>query len=143
MSYLDSFFLDIAHAIRVKSGTSEKIQAINFPDKIIEIPNGKLDIDYKEIIYNTDNTITFIDKNDVEHLMKCVFDASGKLKTVKMDGIVFFVTYEGDYLVSINNTKIDLKNKIYLDTAEALIGDVTSIQEELEIASKIIGGEIK
>ena len=142
MSFLQRLLIDIADAIRIKDGTGEEIQPWSYPDRIKSIPTGKIGIPFLSITYNDDNTVTFIDRNYVERTMKCTYDKFGRLSSVNMDGIAHPVIYdENDWAVAVGDTKIDLKNKIYADALNVLIGDVTSIQQELKATSDIIGGK--
>jgi hypothetical protein len=64
--------------------------------------------EYKNVIYNSDNTISFIDKDDLEHTMKCTYE-NGKMIEIDFDGGNIELLYDGDELVGIGDTIIDLR----------------------------------
>lgn len=64
--------------------------------------------DYTNIVYNEDNTITLTDKDGVIHTMECEY-TDGKLTSVKYDGKKVELTYDGDVLVKVGKTEIDLE----------------------------------
>jgi len=77
-------------------------------------------ISYKSITYNNDDTITLIDTDDTEHTMACTYDAAGVLVGLTYDGEAVELSYEGDNLVGVGGTTIDLTN--------------TTIRHEFEIS---------
>ena len=64
---------------------------------------------YTSIVYNTDNTITLTDKDGAVHTMSCTYDGS-KLIGVTYDGKAVDLTYNGDALVKVGKTAIDVGN---------------------------------
>jgi hypothetical protein len=62
----------IAEAIRAKTGSTEKINAQDFPQKINEIKGSPTEKgNYKEIIYNENNTVTLIDHEGTAYIVLC------------------------------------------------------------------------
>jgi N-acetylneuraminic acid mutarotase len=98
----------IADAIREKSGTTELMQPADMPQAILDIVSGG-GSQYTSIVYNEDNTITLTDKDGVIHTMECEY-TDGKLTSVKYDGKVVDLTYNGDLLVKVGKTAIDMEN---------------------------------
>lgn len=96
----------IANAIREKSGTTDLIPLMDMPQAILDLSGGA---EYTSIVYNEDNTITLIDKDGVEHEVVCVYE-DDKLKSVSYDGKEVALTYDGDVLVNMGETNIDLSN---------------------------------
>lgn len=66
-------------------------------------------IEYTDITYNEDNTITLTDKDGVDHTMECEY-TEGKLTSVKYDGKVVKLTYDGDVLVKVGKSAVDMSN---------------------------------
>jgi hypothetical protein len=64
---------------------------------------------YTSIVYNEDNTITLTDTDGVVHTMECEY-ADGELTSVKYDGRKVALTYDGDVLVKVGKTEIDMSN---------------------------------
>ena len=111
--------------------------------KIAEIVSGGGGVSYTNIVYNTDNTVTLTDKDGVIHTMVCTYDDAGKLVSASYDGKGVELTYDGDLLVKVGETAIDLsvvESGVQLKLIETLVGDVTPIQQELEVASNMLGG---
>lgn len=75
--------------------------------KIAEISGGG--VSYTNIVYNTDNTVTLTDKDGVVHTMSCTYD-NGKLIGAAYDGKAVDLTYNGDALVKVGKTVIDMGN---------------------------------
>jgi N-acetylneuraminic acid mutarotase len=64
---------------------------------------------YESIVYNEDNTITLTDKNGVVHTMECEY-TDGKTTSVKYDGKAIELAYDGDVLVKVGGTVVDVNN---------------------------------
>ena len=73
---------------------------------IAEISGGG-GVQYTDITYNEDNTITLTDKDGVEHTMSCTYE-DGKLIGVTYDGKAVELTYNGEDLVEVGSTNINL-----------------------------------
>lgn len=73
------------------------------------IVGGDSGIEYTDITYNEDNTITLTDTGGVVHTMECEY-TDGKLTSVKYDGKAVALTYDGDVLVKVGKTAVDLTN---------------------------------
>lgn len=103
----------IGDAIRKKNGTTGLIPLVDMPQAILDIVGGsEVDgggVTYTNIVYNEDNTIALTDKDGVEHTMECEY-TDGKLTSVKYDGKKVDLTYEGDALVKVGKTAIDVAN---------------------------------
>lgn len=102
----------IADAIRKKNGTTELMHPADMPQAILDIVGGGdviIGADYTNIVYNEDDTITLTDKDGVEHTMECEY-TDGKLTSVKYDGKKVNLTYDGDVLVKVGKTAVDMAN---------------------------------
>lgn len=77
--------------------------------KIAEIVSGGGGVTYTSIVYNTDNTVTLTDKDGAVHTMECEY-TEGKLTSVKYDGKAVDLTYNGDVLVKVGKTAVDVGN---------------------------------
>lgn len=75
---------------------------------IAEISGGG-GVQYTDITYNEDNTITLTDKDGVEHAMSCNYE-DGKLIGVTYDGKAVKLTYDGDVLSKVGKTAVDMAN---------------------------------
>lgn len=74
-----------------------------------DLASGSGGITYTSITYNEDNTITLTDKDGAEHTMECEY-TDGELTSVKYDGKAIKLTYDGDVLVKVGKTDIDMSN---------------------------------
>jgi hypothetical protein len=99
----------IADAIREKNGTTELMHPADMPQAILDIVSGGGGVTYTNIVYNEDDTITLTDKDGVGHTMECEY-TDGKLTSVKYDEKKVNLTYDGDVLVSIGKTAVDMVN---------------------------------
>lgn len=97
----------IGDAIREKNGATELIPLADMPQAILDIVSGGTDIQYKSIVYNADDTISLTDKDGVVHTMKCTYE-NDKLIGVTFDGTDIRLTYDGDVLVKVGRTLVDL-----------------------------------
>ena len=70
---------------------------------------GSGGVTYTNIVYNEDNTITLTDKDGVIHTMSCTYEG-GKLIGVTYDGESIELTYNGDALVKVGKTAVDMAN---------------------------------
>lgn len=100
---------NIADAYRLGTGFTEQIAVSELSDKIYEAIS-KQSFQFKSIKFNTDNTATLTDKDNVEHTMKCTYDADGKLTVISLDDRNISITYDGDELKRISYISVDLKN---------------------------------
>lgn len=75
--------------------------------KIAEVSGSGTE--YTSIVYNTDNTITLTDKDGAIHTMSCTYE-DGKLIGATYDGKAVDLTYNGDVLVNVGNTVVDVAN---------------------------------
>ena len=103
---------DVADTYRDAVGSSEPVVIGELTSKLAEAMNSTgsgLDIEYKSIIYNEDNTITLIDVNDIEHTVSCIYE-DGKIASVTFDDEEIKLSYNGDDLVAVGNVATDLSN---------------------------------
>jgi hypothetical protein len=98
----------IGNAIREKNGTTELIPLVDMPQAILDIVSGG-GAEYESIVYNEDNTITLTDKKGIIHTMECAYE-NDKLIGVTYDGKAIDLIYDGDVLVSIGKTVVDMAN---------------------------------
>ena len=99
----------IGDAIREKNGTTEKIPLADMSQAILDIVNGG-SVEYSDIVYNEDNSITLTEANGTVHTMECSYSEDGRLTSIKCDGKAIDLTYEGDVLVKVGATDVDLDN---------------------------------
>lgn len=99
----------IADAIREKSGTTELLSPADMPQAILDIVSGG-GVTYTNIVYNEDDTITLTDKDGVIHTMECEY-TDGKLTSVKYDGKAIELTYDGDVLIKVGKTAVNVNPK--------------------------------
>jgi hypothetical protein len=97
----------IGNAIREKNGTTELIPLVDMPQAILDIVSGG-GVEYSNITYNDDNTITLIETNGTEHTMACVYE-DDKLVSVSYDNKEVSVNYKDDKMY-IGDTVVDLSN---------------------------------
>jgi len=95
----------IAEAIRKKNNTTELIKPADMPQAILNlISSNSIDFTYKD-----DNTIELLDKNNIAHILSCTYE-DNKLVAISYDSKTIKLGYEGDVLVSVGNTAIDIAN---------------------------------
>ncbi len=99
----------IADAIREKNGTTDLLSPADMPQAILDIVSGG-GTNYESIVYNEDNTITLTDKDGVIHTMECEY-TDGKLTSVKYDGKAVELTYDGDVLIKVGKTAVNVNPK--------------------------------
>ena len=97
---------NIGNAIREKTGGTALIPLKEMASAISGISSGT---EYTNIVYNEDNTVTLTDKDGVVHRMSCTYE-NGKLTGVNYDGKAVDLTYNGDVLVNVGNTVVDMSN---------------------------------
>lgn len=86
---------------------------------IAEVSGGG--VQYTNIEYNEDDTITLTDKDGITHTMVCTYDDAGKLVEVTYeDGKVVEMTYEGEDLTNVGNTVVKLSGYGYVPTREEI-----------------------
>ena len=115
--------------------------------KISEVSTG---VEYTNIVYNEDNTITLTDKDGIVHTMSCTYE-DGKLTGVNYDGKAVELTYNGDVLITVGKTLVDMSNAPSdgIDCAEAydVLSKQSPVQDSeeglLNLANVLIGGNIK
>lgn len=101
---------DIADAYRSVTKTTEPIIVGELVAKLTEaMSDSGTNIDYKSIEYNEDNTIALIDNNDVEHIMVCNYE-DGKITSITFDNEEVKLSYDGDDLIAVENTMMNLNN---------------------------------
>lgn len=86
-------------------------------DKIADIV-GNGGVEYESIVYNEDDSITLNDKDGIVHTIECEY-INGKLTSVKYDGKVVKLTYEGDLLTKVGKTAVDLTEYISIIKEES------------------------
>lgn len=99
-------YKEIADAIREKNGTTELVKPADMPQAILDIVSGG-GSQYTSIVYNEDNTISLTDTDGVVHKMSYTYE-DGKLIGVTYDNKAIELTYDGDVLVKVGSTVIDL-----------------------------------
>ena len=97
---------NIGNAIREKNGTTDLIPLTDMPQAILNIVSGS-GTEYTNIEFKEDNTIELTDTDGVVHTMECEY-TDGKLTSVKYDGNSVALKYEGDALVGVGETVVDL-----------------------------------
>ena len=65
-------------------------------------------VSYTSIVYNNDGTITLVDKDGIVHTMECGYNGKN-LTSVKYDEKTIELVYNGEHLVNVGATNIDLK----------------------------------
>ena len=103
---------NLADAYRTAIGSTEPIVVGELANKVTEAigsGGGGDCVQYKSITYNADNTIILIDSDDVEHIMSCVYE-DGKITSITLDDEEIKLSYDGDDLIAVENTAIDLSN---------------------------------
>ena len=78
---------------------------------IANIVGGDSGKTYTSIIYKDNNTIELLDKDGVVHTMMCGYSVDGKLVTVTYDDKSVKLTYEGNKLIKVGATVVDLVNE--------------------------------
>ena len=111
---------NLANAYRVAVGSTEPIVVGELTAKVTEAMGSGVSVKYKSIIYNEDNTITLIDKDEVEHTISCVYKGN-KLTTIAYDDKEIPLTYNGDTLISINNKEINLEYAPSFNVGESIV----------------------
>lgn len=99
----------IGDAIREKNGTSDVIPLADMPQAILDIVSGDGSggDNYESIVYNADNSITLTDKDGTEHHMLCAYEED-MLIGVTYDGKAVKLSYDGDVLVSVGKSSVDM-----------------------------------
>lgn len=98
----------IGDAIREKNGTTELIPLADMPQAILDIVSGG-GTEYTDIVFGEDNQIISTDADGNQHTMECVYEDK-KIKKLVYDGVDIDLTYDGDNLVAIGGTEVDLSN---------------------------------
>lgn len=98
---------------------AENATTYEIMNAIAEVSGGG--VQYTSIEYNEDDTITLTDKDGIDHKMVCTYDDAGKLVGATYDGKAVELTYEGENLVVVGKTDIDLSG--------------TKVRHEIEIFS--------
>ena len=115
--------------------------------KISEVSTGT---EYTNIVYNEDNTVTLTDKDGIVHTMSCTYE-DGKLTGVNYDGEAVELAYDGDVLVNVGKTAVDMGKAPSdgIDCAEAydILSKESPVQDSeeglLNLANILIGGDTK
>lgn len=98
----------IADAIREKKNSVESINAQNFPEEILELSIGDGNsVNYVKVIWNEDNTISFVDTDGITYLMDCKYE-DDKITEVIYNNEKIGINYKNDDLILINDTEINL-----------------------------------
>lgn len=101
---------DVADTYRDATGSLEPVVIGELTSKLAEAMSStgsNINIEYKSIVYNEDNTITLLDNEDVEHTVSCIYE-DGKITSVTLDNEKIKLSYNGDDLISVENIAIDL-----------------------------------
>jgi hypothetical protein len=104
----DGNLKDIANAIREKSGSTDTYKPSDMSQAILDIVSGG-GANYTSITYNNDDTITLIDTDGTEHTMVCTYE-DNVLKAVTYDGKAVDLVYDGEDLVGVGDTMVDVSN---------------------------------
>ena len=86
--------------------------------------------DYADIIYNDDDTVTLVEKNGTEHTISCEFD-NNRIISMTYDGTEVAVVYNGDELVSVGETEVDVAN-VTLDNSLDVLIDQSRVLDSTE-----------
>lgn len=121
----------VANAIKTKAGMSESDKIV-FPEgwqsAIAAISSGD-GIQYNDIIYNDDGSITLIDTNGNEHTITCVYE-NNRLLSMTYDGNEVVTVYDDGKLVSVGETEVDVENAPLDNTLENIIDESGVLPEE-------------
>ena len=77
-------------------------------------------VQYTDIIYNDDDTVTLIDTNGNEHIIACTYE-NNRLMSMTYDGKEVMTIYDYGDLVAVGETEVDVANAPLDNTIEALI----------------------
>lgn len=108
----DTNLVNIANAIREKNGSTDTYKPADMSQAILNIAGGGGSgdsINYSDIVYNDDDTITLTDTDGNEHTIVCEYDGDN-LVGATYDGKAIELAYDGDNLVCIGGTDVDLSN---------------------------------
>lgn len=111
-----------------------------FLGRLAESGAGGGGTEYISIIYNTDNTITLTDKDGVIHTMSCTYE-NGKLIGVTYDGKNVALTYNGDVLVKVGKTAVDVAN-VPLSPMTTIKADSSVVEVILPVIVPTVTAEI-
>jgi translation elongation factor P/translation initiation factor 5A len=75
----------------------------------IDVATNNSGIEYTNILYNDDDTITFTDKDGIEHTMECEY-IDDNPTSINYAGKDINLLYDGDLLVKIGETVVDFEN---------------------------------
>ena len=131
--------VSVADAIRTKGGTTEDLKfPQGFVDAVGAIESGG-GIQYTDIVYNDDNTVTLTDTLGVEHTISCVYE-NNRLLSITYDGKEVVTVYDNGELVSVGETEVDVANAPLDNTLENLIdqsGVLGSTDETVTVTEKV------
>jgi hypothetical protein len=85
-----------------------------------QIGGGGEGIQYTDIVYNDDNTVTLTDTSGVEHTISCVYE-NNRLLSMTYDGKEVVTVYDNGELVGVGETEVDVANAPLDNTLENLI----------------------
>lgn len=106
--------------------TEENITTFRIMQEILNIESG---IAYKSVTYNVDGTVTIVDKDDRVITVELNYE-DGKITNFVYNGKAVGLTYQGDELVEIGGTSVDLSSapKPYVEpTVKASVGIIQVI----------------
>lgn len=101
---------DVADTYRDATGSLEPVVVGELTSKLAEAMSStgsNINIEYKSIVYNEDNTITLIDNEDVEHTVYCEYE-NDSIVAIRLDDEIINLGYNNDDLISVENIAIDL-----------------------------------
>lgn len=78
-------------------------------------------VEYTDVVYNDDDTITLIDKKGIAHTIECLYESNKlekKLIGISYDGIGTRLNYEGNTLIKMGKTDINMENAPSTDMTE-------------------------
>ena len=90
---------------------SDSATTYDIMNSIVNIEGVNTSIEYSNIIYNEDDTVTLVETNGTEHIVSCVYNVDGVLTSITYDGKEIYLTFNGEELVGIGDTVVDLSNQ--------------------------------
>lgn len=96
-------------------------------------------VQYTDIVYNDDNTVTLTDTSGVEHTISCVYE-NNRLLSMTYDGKEVVTVYDNGKLVGVGETEVDIANAPLDNTLENLIdqsGVLDSTDETVTVTEKV------
>ena len=104
---------NLADAYRAAIGNTDPIVIGELTAKVTEAMStgGGKDVKFKSITYNEDNSITIVDNDNKTYTVSCVYE-NGKIVSIALDDEEVILSYDGDELVGINDSKVDFEHAL-------------------------------